>query len=105
WPTAVVLGSRQRPVWIGNVSELIRERLLGFVALPHTSRDYDAPLRVLAGDLAGLDVKVVQRRAPRRKGGEAPRWDGQVLLIRNPPADGAPVPDQRPGETLPKQIR
>ncbi|HKJ09450.1 MAG TPA: VTT domain-containing protein [Gammaproteobacteria bacterium] len=105
WPTAVVLGSRQQPVWIGNVSELIRERLLGFVTLPHTARDYDAPLRVLAGDLAGLDVKRVRRSAPRRKGEEAPRWDGRVLLIRNPPADGAPTADPRPGGTLPKQIR
>ncbi|MEJ2644542.1 MAG: VTT domain-containing protein [Gammaproteobacteria bacterium] len=91
WPTAVVLGNRQQPVWVGNVSALIRERLLGFLTLPHTGRDYDGPLRVFAADLAGLDVKAVQRRGPLTQGEEAPQWNGQVLLVRSPPPGSAPA--------------
>ncbi|MGA7799334.1 MAG: phosphatase PAP2 family protein, partial [Gammaproteobacteria bacterium] len=93
WPTAVVLGDEHEPLWIGNVTALVRKRLLGFVTLPHTGRDYDGPLQVLAGDLNGLDLRLVRRTAPPASEDEAPRWNGQVLLARSPPAAVAPATD------------
>lgn len=82
WPANVVLGTDRQPLWLGNVSWLVRKHLLALLTLPHTERNYQTPLQVFAGDLTGLALRRVKRVVATPTGNETPYWNGRVLLIR-----------------------
>lgn len=93
WAADVVLGADRQSLWLGNVTWLVRKHVAVFLTLPHTARNYQAPLRSFADDLNGLAVRQVKRVIFAPAGSETPQWNGQVLLIRRvapPGTDSTP---------------
>ena len=74
------------PVWVGTVAEQGLYRPLGLIAIPSTGGDFAAALYALEREgLHGLQWRRVRRgrevAATRNR-----HWNGETLLIREPPA-------------------
>ncbi len=81
WDSNVRIAGSGEPVLIGNVTTLAMRERAGVLRLPATELDFDAPLKVLLGDLEGLSI-TERRRDPHDLAG----WSGRVVLIRATPA-------------------
>ncbi len=76
WPSNVELKPNGQALWIGNVTRLRRSDLPG-MTIPRTAAGFDAPLQVLADDLANDHARLVKREVADAN------WSGDVLLIRS----------------------
>ncbi|NIP72443.1 MAG: phosphatase PAP2 family protein, partial [Gammaproteobacteria bacterium] len=79
WPANVRLQPSDRALWLGSVSQQELTRAMGLLRYPVTTDRFDRPLGVLRDDLAGLSWKPVKRAREALA-----RWDGTVLLAREP---------------------
>ena len=80
WPADVLLRPGDRPLWIGTVAYLA-ERRIGFLTLPVTGMEFDAPLGLLETDLRGVEMRRGRRRVSPPQG---LGWQGEVLLVNGP---------------------
>ena len=54
WPAHIELTPGQRPLWIGNVSEIHKALTLELFTFPETGDDFHAPFALLLEDSRGL---------------------------------------------------
>lgn len=83
WSTDFAIPQYGQRILVGNVSALTLSHPAPLVTLPQTGPDFDAPLKDIATDLAGLRVREVKRvasRTPHRGN----LWGGNVLLVQPP---------------------
>jgi membrane protein DedA with SNARE-associated domain/membrane-associated phospholipid phosphatase len=82
WPGNVLLKDGEQPLWLGFVAYQEMKHPFKLLALVNTERDFDAPLRDLRAELAGLDPAMVHRPPPSLV--KKLEWNGAVLLLRGP---------------------
>lgn len=86
WSADLRLEPGDIPVWVGTVAEQGLYRPLGLIAIPGTGGDFAAALYALERKgLHGLQWRVV-RRGREVVATRARHWNGETLLIREPPA-------------------
>lgn len=79
WPTPVVLGPSQCPLWVGNVT-VQHIRHLPLVRFPATEQDVERPLSVFAAMAADAPSRLVHSAATDHR--RSPAWSGRILLRR-----------------------
>lgn len=84
WSADLRLQPGNTPVWVGTVTEQDLYRPLGLIAIPSAGTEISTALTVLRDALHGLQWRIVRRDGIGDLKPEH-HWDGDTLLIREPP--------------------